>query len=64
MTHWNIQNPALKNMQGVDKGCFQHRNSNFGHTYLGMPKSDLKPQFSTIPDFFIKSAMYSEHNNQ
>ena len=51
-------------MQGVVKGCFQHRNSNFGHTYLGMPKSDLKPQFSTIPDFFIKSAMYSEHNSQ
>ena len=29
-------------MQGVDKGCFQHRYTDFGHTDLGVPKYDLK----------------------
>ena len=26
---------------GVDTGCFQHQYTNFGHTILGMPKSNL-----------------------
>ena len=29
-------------MQGVDKGCFQHRYTDFGHTDLGVPKYGLK----------------------
>ena len=41
MTQWNKQNPALKYMQGVDKGCFQQRNTDFDDTYLGVLKSDL-----------------------
>ena len=32
---------CTKNMQGVDKGCFQHWNPDFGHTYLSVSKSDL-----------------------
>ena len=41
MTRWNIQNPTLKNMQVVDAGCSQYRNTDFGHTNLGVPKSNL-----------------------
>ena len=41
MTRWNIQNPTLKNMKVVDAGCFRYRNTDFGHTNLGVPKSNL-----------------------
>ena len=41
MTRWNLLNPALKNMQGVDTGCFRLQNTNFGHTNLAVLKSNL-----------------------
>ena len=50
MTQWNTKYPVLKIMQGVDRGYFQYWNTDFVHTYLGMPKSDLK-QLNTIPVF-------------
>ena len=65
MTRWNLQNPALKNIQGVEIGCFRHRNTDFGHTNLACSNLIFGNTETTVKhnsSFFYQTR--SERNNQ
>ena len=56
MTQLNIQNPTLKNMQGLHRGCFQHRNTNFEQLIWAYPNLIFSKTLKHNSSFFYQSS--------